>query len=268
MNQPLFDINKIRRNRKRAIENMKEHDFLIERAANRIVDNLKDIQRDFDTILIVGARGADIVRAHFGDNKTIAVFDVTDGDEEIPKFKEQQFDCIIALPYMHVVNDVPQFLMAMKSYLKPDGLFLCAFFGGLSLQELRQSIMSAELVYNGGASQHIHPMIDHYQMAALMQKAQFALPVVDYDRVHVCYKNLQSLYDDLHFMGEGNALFDRKDTITPFKNGVEKEYKKRFFDDGYNATFDIVHCIGWKHHESQQQPAQRGSANKSLTEIL
>jgi len=268
MNQPLFDIDKIRRNRKLAASKMDDHGFLIERAANRIVDNLKDIQRDFQNILIIGARGADIIQNHFGADKTITVYDVTDGNEEIPKFNAEQFDCVIALPYMHVVNDVPRFLMAVKSYLKPDGLFLCAFFGGLSLQELRQSIMGAELNYNGGASQHIHPMIDHYQFAALMQKAGFALPVIDFDRVSVCYQKLQSLYDDLHYMGEGNALNDRNGTIQPFKDKVEEIYQSDFYDNGFTTTFDILHGIGWKHHDSQQQPAKRGSGKQSLTEIL
>jgi NADH dehydrogenase [ubiquinone] 1 alpha subcomplex assembly factor 5 len=268
MNQPLFDIEKIRRNRKIAAKHLDGHDFLFERAANRMVDNLMDIQRDFQNILIIGERGADVVQAHFGDEKTITIYDVVDGDNEIPVFEPEQFDCIVALPYLHVVNDVPQFLMAMQSYLKPDGLFLCAFFGGLSLQELRQSIMNAELDYNGGASQHIHPMIDHYQFAALMQKAEFALPVVDFDRVSVTYQKLQSLYDDLHCMGEGNALCGRAQTIAPFKDKVEAQYKTNFYDNGFTATFDILHGIGWKHHDNQQQPAKRGSGTKSLTEIL
>ena len=34
------------------------------------------------------------------------------------------------------------------------------------------------------------------------------------------------------------------------------------------STFDIVHLIGWKYHESQQKAKARGSGNFSLKEIV
>jgi hypothetical protein len=111
-------------------------------------------------------------------------------------------------------------------------------------------------------------MIDHYQAAALMQKAGFALPVVDYDRVTVTYQKLQSLYDDLYYMGEANALSNRTQNFKNMKQDIENEYKNRFYNGGFQATFDIIHMIGWAPHESQQQPAKRGSGQTSLTEIL
>jgi NADH dehydrogenase [ubiquinone] 1 alpha subcomplex assembly factor 5 len=156
----------------------------------------------------------------------------------------------------------------MKSYLKPDGVFLCCYFGGQSLQELRSSVTAAELDQTGGASLHIHPMIDHYQFAGLLQRAGFALPVVDYDRVIVEYSKLENLYQDLKNMGEGNALFNRNKNIKKIKQHIEKYYKNNFYDKGYIVTFDIVHGIGWTPHSSQQQPAERGSGQVSLSEIL
>ena len=33
------------------------------------------------------------------------------------------------------------------------------------------------------------------------------------------------------------------------------------------CTFQSIHMIGWKHHESQQKPLTRGSAQRSLTEL-
>jgi hypothetical protein len=34
------------------------------------------------------------------------------------------------------------------------------------------------------------------------------------------------------------------------------------------CTFDILHLIGWKYHESQQQPKERGSASFSLRDVV
>jgi len=144
-----------------------------------------------------------------------------------------------------------------------------SFFGGHSLQELRNSILKAEMALNDGASRHIHPMIDHQSFAGLLQTAQFALPVVDFDRIHVSYSDLNNLYIDLKNMGEGNALYDRSSPFTQeLKDAAEQCYKHDFFDNGYITTFDILHAIGWTPHESQQQPAKRGSGQVSLTEIL
>ena len=265
--KPLFDIEKIKKNRAFAEKNMAGHDFLFEKTIDRIVDNLKDIKRDFKNILIIGQRGSEQLSKFF-NNKSITIYDLVNEECETPDCNDNSFDCIICLHYMHVVNDVPRFLLKIKSMLIPDGLFLCGFFGGLSLKELRQSIMEAELEKYSGLSQHIHPMIDHYQAAALLQKVGFALPVVDYDRVIVEYSKLESLYTDLRCMGEGNALQDRNKNFRKLKDLVEIKYKNSFFNEGYVATFDIIQMIGWAQHDNQQKPSKRGSGEISLTEIL
>lgn len=270
----LFDFQRIKHNRLYAASHLDGHDFLIEKALHRLLDNLNDIQREFDTVAVIGARGAQSVRRYF-KNGTITVFDVVDSagvdvvmDTEIPLFERQAYDCIIVLPYLHTVNAVPQFLMAVKDALKPDGLFLCTLFGGQSLMELRQSIMQVEIEKTGGASQHIHPMIDHYQFAGLLQQAGFALPVVDFDRVYVGYKNLDTLYDDLTAMGEGNALTDYAGGIRAMKDAIAAYYQTHFYSDAYDVSIDILHGIGWAPHESQQKPAKRGSGQISMTEVL
>lgn len=270
----LFNFDRVRNNRRYAASQMAGHDFLIDRAVIRLLDNLADIRRNFRDIAVIGSRGATSVRTYFEDG-VITVFDIVDCGgvdvvmgTEIPSFDDQAYDCIIALPYLHTVNAVPQFLMTVKQALKPDGVFLCTFFGGQSLMELRQSVMQAEIGKCGGASQHIHPMIDHYQFAGLLQQAGFALPVVDFDRVNVGYENLDRLYEDLRAMGEGNALSDRPYGLDDLKTEIATYYKNNFYTDGYNATIDIIHGIGWAPHESQQQPARRGSGQISMTEVL
>lgn len=264
---PLFDIEKIRRNRAYALDHMDGHDFLYQKAAEAMIDNVRDIKRDFQNILIIGTCSEKFIK-HYFFNENITIFDIDNNLNEIPGYSEGAFDCILCMHYLHVVNDVPSFLLRVKSMLKPDGVFLCSFFGGRSLQELRAVVMEAELEAVDGVTQQIHPMIDHYQMAGLLQQTGFALPVVDYDRVVVHYQNLETLFEDLRCMGESNALINRKSNIKNLKQDIENIYKNKFYNDGYIATFDIVHGIGWAPHESQQKPAARGSGDISLTEIL
>jgi len=265
--QMIFDTEKLYANRLYARDHMDGHGFLFERAASIMIDNLQDIARDPQDILVIGERGFKYLKDNFL-NKNIELFDLGENLNEIPDFDQGRFDCIISLPYLHGVNDVKGFLMAVRHMLRPDGFFLSCYFGGESLKELRASILQAETDATGGASQHIHPMIDHYQYAGLLQSAGFALPVVNYDRVNVAYQNLDNLYLDLKNMGEGNALLNRTLKIKKLRQNIENHYKNNFYSGGYVVTFDLVHGIGWAPHASQQQPAKRGSGHVSLTEIL
>ena len=261
----IFDIEKIKRNREWAEAHSDGHDFLHVRAIERMIDNLSDIQRDFENILIIGDIKIDLLNLNF-NNKNINLIKFIDFLGL--KINQGEFDCVLIAPCIHLINDVVGFLQMMKAALKPDGLFMCSFFGGNSLQELRASILEAEVEMLGGASQHIHPMIDHYQFAGLLQSIGFALPVVDFDRVVVEYSDLENLYTDLRNMGESNALLNRNSNINKLKQDIEIKYKNKFYNSGFMATFDIVHGIGWAPHSSQQQPAKRGSGQVSLTEIL
>ena len=69
----------------------------------------------------------------------------------------------------------------IRPALRPDGLFLAALTGGETLTELRQSLFAAESEVRGGASPRVLPAADVRDLGALLQRAGFALPVVDRD---------------------------------------------------------------------------------------
>ena len=71
--------------------------------------------------------------------------------------------------------------------LKPDGLLLAALLGGNTLIELRTAFLAAEEEMEGGASPRVAPFADVQDLGALLQRARFALPVVDADTVTVTY---------------------------------------------------------------------------------
>ena len=84
---------------------------------------------------------------------------------------------------LQFVNDLPGTLIQVRRALKPDGLFVAALLGGATLAELRQALTEAEIDVEGGVSPRVAPLIDVRELGALLQRAGFALPVTDVDRV-------------------------------------------------------------------------------------
>ena len=173
---------------------------------------------------------------------------------------------------LQFVNDLPGTLIQIRRALKPDGLFLAAMIGGDSLTELRQAFAQAEAEVEGGVSPRVAPFADLRDLGALLQRAGFALPVTDVDRVTVRYASPLALMHDLRRMGAANALTERR--RTPLRRATLRRlleiYAERFADpDGrIRATFEIVWLSGWAPHESQQQPLKPGSAKTRLADAL
>jgi len=105
-----------------------------------------------------------------------------------------------------------------------------------------------------------------------LQRAGFALPVTDVDRVVVRYTDAFALMQDLRRMGATNILRERRRTPTRRATMLRMAqiYGERFADpDGrIRATFDVIWLSGWAPHESQQQPLRPGSAKASLAEAV
>lgn len=263
----LFNKAHIRQFRARAQKNFSTHDFVYSWAARDITDRLSDIKRKFESVLLMGPHVADYFKQRF---ETASIMDDPTPDGLVAH--AGQSDLIISMGDMHHMNDLPGLLIQMRRALKPDGVMIAAFAGGSTLHELRASLMSAEMRVMDGASPRIYPFTDKQQMAGLMQRAGFALPVVDSEILDVSYRDMFHLMDDVRGMGESNALAARYKSMTP--SGVfatAAEYYQQNFPDGegrIKASFEIIFIIGWAPHESQQKPAKRGSGQVSLAEVL
>jgi hypothetical protein len=163
-------------------------------------------------------------------------------------------------------------LAQIRRALRPDGLFLTALLGGDTLTELREAFTVAEVEREGGLSPRVLPFADLRDLGALLQRAGFALPVADVDRVVVRYDNAFALMQDLRRMGATNVLAERR--RTPLRRAtllrMAQIYAERFSDsDGrIRATFDVVWLSGWAPHASQQQPLKPGSAKASLEDAV
>ncbi len=193
-------------------------------------------------------------------------------DEEALPFRDASLDLVVSGLALQFVNDLPGVLIQIRRALKPDGLFVAALLGGETLTELRQSFAAAESEVEGGVSPRVAPFADLRELGALLQRAGFALPVTDVDRVTVRYGTVFDLMHDLRRMGAANALLARR--RMPLRRAtlvrMAEIYAERFADaDGrLRATFDIVWLSGWAPHPDQQKPLQPGSAKTRLADAL
>ena len=281
----IFDRSLVRRRRDRLAADFASGGFLVREVIERLLERLLDVRRQFRRVMILGAPAGLVetqIRSHPGLELVIAADESvailgTRGrrvvvDAEALPFAEAAFDLVLSPMLLHWVNDLPGTLVQLHRCLAPDGLLLLAMPGGETLVELRQVLTEAELACEGGASMRVSPFADVRDAGALLQRAGFALPVVDVDRITVSYGDALRLMRDLGRMGEGNALRQRRsgamrrDTLAL----ACQLYAERFGDHAGRvpATFDILFMSGWKPHPSQQQPARRGSASVRLADAL
>jgi SAM-dependent methyltransferase len=261
----LFDRSLLARRRARAAS--APVTFLFDRAADDLSDRLTAVLRRFERPLDL-ASPLPVPLEGLARIEPAALDDMA---QPLPLQPAAQ-DLIVSLLALQEVDDLPGVLAQVRRALSPDGLFLAALIGGESLTELRQSFTEAEVDTTGGVSPRVAPFVDVRDLGGLLQRAGFALPVTDVDRVVVRYRDLSGLFADLRAMGATNVLHDR--LRRPLRRATLARladiYAARFADpDGrLRATFDIVWLSGWAPHESQQKPLKPGSARSRLADAL
>ena len=277
----IFDRRRLRRRRAAAAANMPEAGFLHREVRQRLLERLEDINREFGTALAIGWDApndepvpakevvfADLAETRLPAEDALAVA----ADEEFLPFAESSFDLLLGNLTLHWVNDLPGCLIQSNYALKPDGLFLAAMLGGETLYELRSCLLDAELEISGGASPRISPMAELRDLGGLLQRAGFAMPVVDTDRLTVTYGDPLALMRDLKAMGETNMLLERQRRFT--RRGIflraAELYAERFArsDGRLPASFEILFLTGWAPGPGQPRPKRPGSATTRLAEAL
>lgn len=275
MNTPhrIFDRSLLQARQRRAARSGPEY-FLLERAAEDLIERLTTITRRFPHAALIETPGATSLRARLietGRIETIRILDIAGEDEAIAN-EPAQYDLAISLLSMQWLNDLPGVLAQIKRILKPDGLLLAAIIGGESLFEIRSVLASAENEIAGGISPRVSPFIEVRTLGSLLQRAGLALPVTDIDRVTVRYPSLFELMRDLRRMGATNVLAERsrKPMTRAMLLRAADLYRESYADaDGrIRATFEILWLSGWSPHESQQQPLRPGSAKTRLADAL
>ena len=249
-------------------------DFLWQFALENLLWRLEMTLRQFPQCLLINEAPSSLADAlaKLGKFSDIQSQDIaTDFNPDAMALAPESLDAIIWLQGLEQINDVPGSLIQIRRALKPDGLFLATSLGGETLQELRASWLAADSAM-GGASPRVAPMIDVRSWGGLLQRAGFALPVVDRELLDVTYADPLTLMHEIKAMGLGHGLLQGpKGLTTPRAMMRACEYYQKEFqgaDGRLKASFEIITLTGWAPHENQQQPLKPGSAKMRLIDAL
>ncbi len=282
----VFDTAALHRQRERRAAGLVEDAFLLDEIAARLVDRLDDIKRGFPRILDLGGRHGVLARALAARDAEAEIVSADPSPRlvagapgskvasalELLPFADHAFDAVVSAGSLHHVNDLPGALVQMRRALKPDGLLLVAFAGGDTLVELRRAFTMAEAELTGGASPRVAPFVDVRDLGGLLQRAGFALPVVDVDRLTLTYAHPLALLQDLRRAGEANVLTERSRRV--LRRDVLMAMAERYLTDDadargrINVTVDVLFATAWAPDASQPQPARRGSGTVNLARAM
>jgi len=258
----LIDRSALLRNRARF--NVDRGRFLHDQALVEAKDRLAIVNKSFVNVaLITGHPG--LWRPAF-PNATFLT------DKETLDLVPNTFDLVVHAMVLHWSNDPLGQMIQCQRALRPDGLFLGVMMGGKTLFELRNAFAEAESKITGGLSPRVLPMSDIRDIGALLQRAGFAMPVVDSVLLPVTYETPLNLMRDLRDMGEANAQTARCKHFTG--RALIEETIKVYFqnysknDERIYATFEQLWLAGWSPSECQPKPLRPGSAKMSLYDAL
>lgn len=277
----LFDRRARRRHRDRAARRGCV-EFLHIEVADRLIERLDDVNRKFRVALDLGAHHGALSHA-LGCRPGIEWAVAADGsvgflaqlsgmrvaaDPDLIPFRDGSFDLVVSMLELHWAGDLPGALVQIRRVLKPGGLFLAAMLGGSTLVELRTVLIEAESIEEGGASPRVSPAAELGDVAGLLLRTGFALPVADAEKITVTYPDALALMRDLRGMGETNALTARRRTPLhrPTLARATLLYTERFAlpDGRIPATFEILFLTGWA-REALNAEYGTGEAKARLT---
>jgi NADH dehydrogenase [ubiquinone] 1 alpha subcomplex assembly factor 5 len=245
----IFDRNLLLTRRANAASSLAKADFLIKRSFEDMQEKLSEMNRGFTAVLDLGGRKgygnlfeniltSNICAELLPDSNAMIA------DEENLPFKENQFDLIVSVLNLHLVNDLPGCLIRLRQSLKPNGVLIASMFGGGNLPQLREILFDTELELLKGVSPRMMLSVEIKQLGGLLQRAGFSSPVIDKDEVEVHYKHPLNLLKDLQNMAETNIMLSRD------KKYVGKIFWQKFVENYINkfsvgenevvASFEIL----------------------------
>ena len=282
---PLFDTRLLpaRRDRGVALGFAGGADFLHREVAGLMAERLAEVTRDIGEAAIIGSGGGVVAAALAGRVGAVRQLEVSPARAalagvapvaglEVLDLAPAGLDLVASVLEMHWLDDPVGHLIQIRRALRPDGLALVALFGGQTLHELRASLAEAEVEVTGGLSPRVAPMGEIRDLGALLQRAGFAMPVADVERVEVTYADILALMRDLRAMGETNILAARH--RAPMRRAMLRRageiYAAAFPAPGgrIRATFEVVFLTGWAPAEDQPKPLRPGSATARLADAL
>ena len=261
-------------------------DFLYREVAALIAERLGEINRDFPRVALIGTGAGVVAEAVEGalaaPDTRLTQLDPSPAmaaaagaevlESDVLPLEPGAHDLVVSTLLLHAMNDPVGQLIQMRLALKPDGLMLAALFGGQTLNELRTSLAEAESEVEGGLSMRVAPMAEIRDLGALLQRAGYAMPVADSEKLTVTYATPLHLMRELRAMGETNILTGRR--RQPMRRATLQRaaeiYARHFGtpEGRVRATFEVVFLTGWAPGPDQPEPLRPGSAKMRLADAL
>jgi len=260
----IFDPRRLALRRARALGS--GNGFLEELMRAAVIDRLDDIVRSFDRALAIDLPVDEAASLSAQTGIAIATLEagaLLAGAE----LDEAPFPCILWPGGLDRIADVPGALVRCRQLLAPDGVLIGACWGDGSLATLLRTMIAAD----GAAPRaRLHPQIDVRAIGDLLQRAGFALPVVDREPVTLRYRQLSDLIADLRGSALTNVLSGPVDSIgkSALARAEEAFGALRDEEAKVRETLVMIHFTGWRPDPSQPRPAVRGSAGRSLADAL
>ncbi|MFO1400373.1 MAG: malonyl-ACP O-methyltransferase BioC [Steroidobacteraceae bacterium] len=144
--------------------------------------------------------------------------------------------------------------------LRPGGLLLFSSFGPDTLGELREAWAAVD------AAPRVSLFADMPDLAAALQHARFAEPVLDADRVVRHYPDVRALMEELRAIGARNAASARTRGLTGPRTLARmiERYEERRQPEGIPATWELFYGAAF----AGAAPAGALAAGPSLGEQL
>ncbi|MEM7499214.1 MAG: methyltransferase domain-containing protein [Pseudomonadota bacterium] len=268
-------------------------DFLMRLAAEGLAERLGDVTRSFGDAVLAGTGAGALASALPGvlgrAGQGVAMTDPAPGmlaaarnrlpeaaalpwqGETLP-FAPGAADLALSAGLLHWLEDPVGHLVQLRLALRPDGLMLAVLAGGQTLAGLRAALATAEAEVTGGLSPRVAPMGEIRDLGALLQRAGFAMPVADSERLSLSYESAWHLMRDLRAMGETSALagrprhFTRRAVLARAAEIYGETH--RLADGRVGAEIELVYLTGWAPAAGQPKPLRPGSARTRLADAL
>jgi NADH dehydrogenase [ubiquinone] 1 alpha subcomplex assembly factor 5 len=196
-------------------------------------------------------------------------------DEEFLPLAPNSCDLIVSNLSMHWVNRLPSVSASILRALKPDGCFMVSMLGGETLCELRSAFALADLERLGGVLPQVSPFAGQRDLGDVLHANGFNLITLDNEVITSRYPDMFTLMEHLQGMGEQNSVTStgsskvaNQDSFLAAASIYESLYREQGDLELLEASFHVLYGIGWKPHESQPKPLERGSAALLMNDAL
>lgn len=156
---------------------------------------------------------------------------------------DNSMDLIVSNLMLHWCNEIPQVLREVHRVLRPNGMFMFATLGPMTLHELRNSWAQVDL------KMHVNEFGDMHDLGDALLRASFADPVVDMETIILNYQRVIDLMRDLKGIGAHNMNSERPNSFigkSHFQQVLAAYEQYRQPNGKLPASYEVIYGHAWK----------------------